>query len=502
MDKVVDTLSAANLTAATLKVQTATADPGTLFLSTWFVDVNVKNVGFLAFWQFLRETSFSADIPCLHMPPGVDVLGDDGPILFVRECYSTFLNIVTDPPAFAHRNNKLAFTIMGNPGVGKTFFSAYLLWYLASKRVNVIYEPPSDPHIRYYLSANGETRLTLATDICSLTLEDKKNTWYITDAHRPVYRISTRVNRTVVVTSPRRAVYKEWSKQMQARVRYMPVWSDTDIATYCKYAENVSYDKLCMRSQFGGGIARTMLSDRTDAELKDDIEHAISEVSLSGIMGAISNMPTAKTIPHRLVVMVPCSNFRKFTYEFASPYIRDEISKHFFASHRRKILNLIRATEGIGPYGPVRGFFFEGQAHAALTKGAHFKYRYLDDDTKEVFDLPLARLQTVIYEKLDIKFEPGKYFRPKIMNAAAIDSMMWPNLFFQFTVSRRHPIKLNHLNQVMRATRCHKKEAILMFVVPQSLFRSFRSQRYIGSDGKVVDPPSKVRQAVLAIPGM
>ena len=263
------------------------------------------------------------------------MLGGEGPVLFVPECYTEFLRIVTDPPAFPQRNSKLAFTIMGSSGVGKTFFTAYLLWYLASKRVNVIYEPPGDPHVRYHLSANGETRVTLATDICVLTLEDKKNTWYIADGHLPVYRISTRVDRTVLVTSPRRAVYKKWSEQMDARVRYMPLWTEKDIANYCKYAENLSHEELRKRFLFVGGVARIILSNKTDSELKFDIKLAISKVSLTGVLGVIANKPAAKSVSHRLVVMVPSSNFRTFAYKFDSPYIRDELSKHFMASKRR-----------------------------------------------------------------------------------------------------------------------------------------------------------------------
>jgi hypothetical protein len=92
------------------------------------------------------------------------------------------------------------------------------------------------------------------------------------------------------------------------------------------------------------------------------------------------------------------------------------------------------------------------------------------------------------------------YCVPKIRNFAAVDSLAPPFLAFSMTVSPYHPTVVSGLVKILDAIQ---KEKILVFVVPKEIEATFKKQKYLTVDKKIMQKLPKyikdIRQAVMAI---
>jgi hypothetical protein len=111
--------------------------------------------------------------------------------------------------------------ILGNPGIGKSFFHFYFLKFLLGKNNTVVYHHNLMTH--WYLFTptgvrQGDNDTPLPNDLNDLS------TWYLVDAIKPKIWAA----KTVLVFSPNPATYREFVKE-GARTRYMPVWTEAEI---------------------------------------------------------------------------------------------------------------------------------------------------------------------------------------------------------------------------------------------------------------------------------
>jgi hypothetical protein len=83
------------------------------------------------------------------------------------------------------------------------------------------------------------------------------------------------------------------------------------------------------------------------------------------------------------------------------------------------------------------------------------------------------------------KYGPGVLLLPTIDNFAAIDALITPDVFFQFTTNSTHPIKgdrlLEIIEQLSKGPKDTKKIK-LIFVVPTGIYKGFRFQKYTAKD--------------------
>ena len=425
------------------------------------------------------------------------LLGKQAPGLVVRDCYPAFLDLVVgdDPdPRFA---------ILGTPGIGKSFFSVYLLWWLAHSGASVVFKPagaPSDQTYHRYLLRPGGKCTTGAPGDFTDVLADPA-AWYILDAHEPE-RLGLRA-RTVLLTSPREEVYEEWTKQVDALVRFMPVWTEDEMhrchATFGARL-GLTVGSLNWRYALVGGNARLLFSPRPDDEMLEKINRAINKTNLDACLAAVSGQPSGDKTTGRLVHIVPTNGYRGCRYTFASPAVARLLSRTFAAKERAKVLAFLHAADGMGEYATLRGFLFEALAHEALARGDTLPLRAADAAWDGVTVLSLGRRTIVQYSALrevDLS-APSSYYRPVAGNQAAVDSIAGPGYFFQCTVSGHHPIKAARFREVLNGVGFGGGVPDIYFVVPQSLFDSFSVQPFVGVDGHQLTTFPAVRQWVLA----
>lgn len=111
--------------------------------------------------------------------------------------------------------------ILGNPGIGKTFFGYVMLLYFARMGATVVYQAGNNK--KQWLLFSRDVVLQGSNrdfgDILKLP-----TTYYIVDDMPPACYAS----KTILVTSPHRSIWYEFAKT-RCTFRYMPVWSEQEI---------------------------------------------------------------------------------------------------------------------------------------------------------------------------------------------------------------------------------------------------------------------------------
>lgn len=210
----------------------------------------------LQFWQQLPAAIVAGGF--LRLAPGTFFLGapSNGDCLLVRKCYLELYDSIQQLMDLG--NTKIVVT--GNPGIGKTVFTFFLLHVLAKQGSKVVYE---DCMVERRLLFDGDVVLDGArTDF----MEDLRepSTWYVSDgvalASWPV------AARTVLVASPDVNNYKNFLKERHSTMLYMPVWERDEILRCWTvlYSRSVSRDAVVELYSVFGGTPRYVLEQALD----------------------------------------------------------------------------------------------------------------------------------------------------------------------------------------------------------------------------------------------
>jgi hypothetical protein len=144
----------------------------------------------------------------LELDPGTFFFGREslGSKLFVRKSYEELAEIIFE---LLSSGGKVALT--GNPGVGKTYFVNYFLYYILTKEKNptvVVYRHLEE---RWYLFSQGGTAVIPGKNRGARELDDYLTdpaTWYLVDTDQPLERDA----KTLLVSSPYSNRYKDFLK--------------------------------------------------------------------------------------------------------------------------------------------------------------------------------------------------------------------------------------------------------------------------------------------------
>ncbi|CAG8690486.1 17124_t:CDS:1, partial [Acaulospora morrowiae] len=176
---------------------------------------------------------------------------------------------------------------------------------------------------------------------------------------------------------------------------------------------------------------------------------------------------------------------------FASDYVDEEITKKL----KSLILDKLRTNFELS-LTPYLGSCFEQMAHRILRNGGTFKVRSLEStrnkrSTQNVKNqneiLTFSKIQTI---------EDGKYYRPANKNFPSIDAIIAPNILFQMTTARNHPIKIIGLKKLY-SKLITTGEISFYFVAPAELYDQFQKQKFITTDNaNVRKMPSWIKNHV------
>ncbi|KAL5037039.1 hypothetical protein RTP6_7766 [Batrachochytrium dendrobatidis] len=412
----------------------------------------------------------------VQLPADVFILGKDsiGSSIYIRPCYPKLLEKSLSIVQSADIRHLI---ILGNPGIGKTYFGYFLLLHLARSGATVVYESGVDQK-RYLLTPNGV--LEGGKDAFWKIL-DSSSTFYIVDGSAPVDVDA----KTILVTSPRREIWHRFSKG-SCDIRYMPVWSKEELH-FCRpmLFPNVSGELVESLYLKWGGIARYVLKHALVKEQQDFLDKALEVSNIDSVVESFGKSDTAADASSRLIHISVKDDFHSGPYLFASDYVADKIYSRVYEKNRNNLIKFLSAAEEIGETGQLRGILFEKYAHTVIAKGGSFKIRDLRTGSESTLQLPMDLSTLLFSNNSQVQDATNCYFRPISNTFESVDSFIKPNLLFQMTCAKDHPCRQAGLRNVLEILGNPSKPG-LYFVVPPDRFACFTRQSYLGVDGRVV----------------
>eukprot|EP00842_Homolaphlyctis_polyrhiza_P001295 jgi/Hompol1/2166/HPOL_005862-RA len=380
--------------------------------------------------------------------------------MFIRQCYPKLLETAL---AIVDNSKSPHLVILGNPGIGKTYFGYVLLLHLARSNATVVYQSGKEGQ-RYLFSADGVFKGNM--DDFSLYL-DEASTFYIADGCKPVDVQA----KTILLSSVRRDVWYKFSDDHCA-IRYMPVWSQDEIEL-CRKAlfDDLLPDEVESLYLKWGGIPRYVLANAREPEQQSRLDYAISAVDLDLLAKAIGNYEASDPTTHPLIHLTVADDFRSNRrYLFASEYVADQVYLQLYRSKRNDLMDFLVVSQGVGDMGVLR-------------------VRELLDPTAPSTALELPALQSPC--------------RPRISNYESVDPFEKPGVLLQITCAETHPCKQAGIRKVLDLLG-DPINPVSYFVVPNDRFSNFKYQKYESAKGEQMQEPTfanvkQVKQFVLTI---
>ena len=403
-------------------------------------------------------------------------LGFASSIMFLREFYMPFykgvLNEFEVSPSTVLTPN---FAILGNPGIGKSIFGRFLFFLAVHKTGDraVVYINGSskngvflqgDAIWKFRCSDSGGIPQDVADALLSPT------SIFICDSMAPPALEGGAF--TVLITSPDRRVWYEWTKQARAKLIVFPVWT-VEEALSCNDilgAKTYSREDLLDRFAICGGNARLLSDVNLSVEsLEQAVNDALPdyEAKLSLLLTEDVHLETAAgTFPHRLVALQPLggrcngvhvdarsAEFYKYgDIKFMSDFAEEAVAAKFEKKAKAFWDKFLDVTQNIPLLGTVRGRILERKAIPVLAAGGDFVYRELTADgqrhEERTLTLPQVNMHGGVahFANLDhlgvlVREDPDRMFVADRQNECAIDAILSGGKFLvNFTVSTEHPI--------------------------------------------------------------
>ena len=231
----------------------------------------------LNFWSFFKNYSNPLEEnTVVQLPENVFILGKEsiGSSIYIRPCYPKLLETTLSIIEFAETRNLI---ILGNPGIGKTYFGYFLLLHLARSGATVIYESHLQKEWLYLFTPDG------------VFIGDRKSffdqlmtpkTFYIVDGMTPIDVDA----RTILLTSLRREIWHQFSKT-SCDLRYMPVWSKEELFS-CRSMLFSSIPEAVVENLYlkWGGIARYVLKLALVEEQQALLNEALGNSNIDSVL--------------------------------------------------------------------------------------------------------------------------------------------------------------------------------------------------------------------------
>ncbi|CAJ0763256.1 15027_t:CDS:2 [Entrophospora sp. SA101] len=424
----------------------------------------------------------------LCLPDSVYFLGDEdyGLKLLIRNCYLQLLDLIEknrkqDGPA------KRGCAITGTPGIGKTYFGLYLLFYIRYSYPDAIIVWQCNEKICYRFSPNGNMQKG-NIDQFDKTL-DNCNNFFLVDAQALTFSYKAYM---ILFTSPKTERFNKAVKWPGFTQYYMPIWEHDEITTlwalqYKNKKNNegkeFTLELLGTLLEKWGPIPRSVLLKWNDKTYQQKYQTLINEANLESCINSIdkSGMPT-DAISGGLVYLEVDPTFTNVVYRFASPRVSDKIIQEYESKTRNNVRDLITSSHEFPKIAGFQGNLFEDFAHLELKRGGTFRIRCLNNDNSEITEKCIENLECNWFMMLN-EARKEYYNRPKSKTFASIDSFSLDNnalALYQITISTNHGIKIKGLNDLNHflSWKNDMNEINLYFVMPSDIFEKFLPQKY------------------------
>jgi hypothetical protein len=405
------------------------------------------------------------------LPAGVDWPQLGGAPLFVRPfyegCYEGVL-ISLDPSCTAAVRK---FTILGNEGIGKSAFGAYVLWRAVQARRTVVYVS-NKVHEAFIIHADGraESFVKSAFDERTCTALALKSTVLICDGLTPPIVDAF----TILITSPKRERWKEFSRVAGSRRLFFPVFSRAEMSDMLRSCfpqlhtdvESGGEAGVWARYRQWGGIPRFVLGNFDD-DSQWQLESAASRIrvdELCRLLGA-REIESDDAASHRLLHLEPAgetadgsftaphdaASYRVDRSELGSPYIKNLVYRAIEAQDIRRIESLLSRAPANPAIAKLYGDIFEHAALDALLKGGSFS-RFDLSAGADASALVLRPSEAIVFATAadvaaslrarDAAALSSAIFVPRAANYTGVDAVLGDGrALVNFTIDTSHELK-------------------------------------------------------------
>ena len=262
----------------------------------------------------------------VSLPAGAEwpQLGPGAP-LFVRSFYEgCFEGVLRSFDADRSPGAYRKFTIVGNAGIGKSAFGAYLLWRAVQARRTVIYVS-SMVDVAFVLHGNGRVEACTKADFdrCTFDTRSDATAVLICDGVKPPVCSAF----TVLITSPVRERWKEFNKCVDARRLFFPVFSRAEIEDMRRacfpYLSGAEAEVgVQQRYEKWGGIPRYVLG-KLDKDSQELLARATTRIYVDALLRDLDKgeIESDAAVSHRLVHLKPAGE--RADGSFSDPHSAD-----------------------------------------------------------------------------------------------------------------------------------------------------------------------------------
>ncbi|KAH7886431.1 hypothetical protein F5I97DRAFT_1928284 [Phlebopus sp. FC_14] len=267
--------------------------------------------------------------------------------------------------------------VVGQPGIGKTYFLIYLLVERLREHKAVAFQLSSCPF--YVLFTENVTVHSIQhskplrhSDVWGLS---DSNSLIMTPA--PAFLDLPNV-RVVQATSPNRNRWKEWSKQYGAGRYVMKVWSIDEIEDLAVLL-GLDVERMTACAKEWGGVPRTLLSFTTsdEGDFECEIQKAASNavIACDDFIRAIESLAVDKSVPSSIFFIKPMEDNdghvyrrRPVTY-VPTPRIADELAVALRNKDKAIKIAFFRSMESHPTTRQSGGFIYENWFHSLFASG-------------------------------------------------------------------------------------------------------------------------------------
>jgi hypothetical protein len=402
------------------------------------------------------------------------LLGNDNEeqFLFIRNCYHHLANIILNNETNGKRNNN--WRVTGNPGIGKTHFSYFLLYQLAQQNKTVIYD-----------SKDNECTVLFkkyCTLYCNRNLhrfgEDTSDFYHIAEDERLMY-MTFKTNKTILITSPWKYYYKYHVKE-GINTLYMSVWSWEEI-NICRYVNfhNLSQEEVWELYKKWGGIPLYTLDYALNESKQKLLQRAI-DICDDNLFRYFGEMYFKKDISY-MIAHIFTNEKNEKVLQFASEYISEKIVDKLEVHYNERLINIVN-YQPYSEYSSLNHAIFEHIAHRTLLNGGSFDIHLLSESVDSNSKLTMSKREKLVFSNIN-DIEPDKYCIPSKKNFICdINAIVLPNKFFIMAVSEEYLKNMNNLDKLIDKFIDKSDESIieLYFVTPKyKVYNGFFSKEEV-----------------------
>ncbi|KAF9236136.1 hypothetical protein BU15DRAFT_50502 [Melanogaster broomeanus] len=360
--------------------------------------------------------------------------------------------------------------VLGQPGIGKTFFLIYALIERLRKKQSTAFQYFPDVYLLF-----TETGVTAYATNDAEPLVSRHGIWALADSNadtiQPADAFRRPKIRTIQAASPDTKRWKEWRKQHKARVYIMDNWTKGELSALATLS-GLDIERMLNLAEQWGPSPRPLLEIGSDEEIESGFQQHIDASASDFVWNArqvmsslrLLDLPLGKTGPSSLIFIRPRRDESKRVYRTqCEVYVPTTTIKHSIARALLKQDVAIRtqffsATSSHAAMRSTAGYIFEQWVHARFLSGDDVDCTWLNTDSCNSASLPstlaIPQPLQLISTNVELKTRsPPFYWHPVSINFPGIDGLLCLGndvYAIQCTMSERHRSPLKGLRTLQK----------------------------------------------------